>query len=46
MTADGVTIAAAEGAILAKRVRPEGGDKVPAGEYAAVAGLKKGARLG
>lgn len=46
VTADGVTIAAAEGAILAKRVRPEGGDKIPAGEFAAVAGLKKGARLG
>jgi methionyl-tRNA formyltransferase len=42
----GITIAAADGAILAKRVRPEGGDKIPAGEFAAAAGLKKGARLG
>lgn len=42
----GITIAAGDGAILAKRVRPEGGDKIPAGEFAAAAGLKRGARLG
>ena len=43
------TVAAADGSEcleLAKRVRPEGGDKIPAGEFAAAAGLKKGARLG
>lgn len=44
--ADGIAIAAAGGAILAKRVRGEGGEKVKAGDYAAEAGLKEGDRLG
>ncbi len=43
---DGITVAAQGGAILVKRVRPEGEAKMPAGEFAAKAGLAKGARLG
>ena len=38
----GVTIAANGGAILAKRVRAPGGQKLAAGEYAKAAGLKVG----
>jgi methionyl-tRNA formyltransferase len=44
---DGITVAAPGGAILVKRVRPEGeAKKIPAAEFAARAGLAKGARLG
>ena len=43
---DGITIAAQGGAILVKRVRPEGEGKMAAGEFATGAGLAKGARLG
>ncbi len=43
---DGITVAAQGGAILVKRVRPEGEGKMPAGEFAANAGLATGARLG
>lgn len=46
VTGEGVLIAAKGGAILAKRVRPEGGKKVAAGEWAGEAGLAAGARLG
>jgi methionyl-tRNA formyltransferase len=38
----GITIAAGGGAILAKRVRAAGGQKIAAGEYAKSAGLKAG----
>jgi methionyl-tRNA formyltransferase len=43
---DGITIAAQGGAILVKRVRPEGEGKMAAGEFATGAGLAKGVRLG
>lgn len=43
---DGVTIAAADGGILAKRVRGEDGKKRPAQEYAEDIGLAPGTRLG
>lgn len=42
---DGITIAASGGAVLAKRVRGEGGQKVAAGEFAASSGLKVGDKL-
>ena len=38
----GMTIAAADGAILAKRVRAAGGQKIAAAEFAASTGLKAG----
>jgi methionyl-tRNA formyltransferase len=38
----GVTIAAGQGSVLAKRVRAPGGQKIAAAEYAASAGLKVG----
>ena len=40
------TVSAADGQIEVKRVRPEGGGKVPAGEYAAAAALTVGTVLG
>ncbi|MEM7508994.1 MAG: methionyl-tRNA formyltransferase [Pseudomonadota bacterium] len=43
---DGVTVQAAGGRILLKRVRPEGGGKVPAAEWAASAGVTPGTKLG
>ncbi len=43
---DGITISAADGAVRVGRVRPEKEKKIPAGEYAAAAGLKAGDRLG
>ena len=43
---EGITVAAQGGAILVKRVRPEGAGKMPAAEFAADAGLATGARLG
>ncbi len=43
---EGITVAAQGGAILVKRVRPEGEGKTPAADFAAKAGLAKGARLG
>jgi methionyl-tRNA formyltransferase len=42
----GFTVTAGGGGILVKRVRPEGGDKVAAGAYAAECGLEAGDRLG
>jgi methionyl-tRNA formyltransferase len=44
--ADGVTVQAAGGRILLKRVRAKGGGKVAASEWAAAAGIAAGARLG
>ncbi len=43
---EGITVAAQGGAILVKRVRPEGEGKMPAAEFAANAGIATGARLG
>ena len=42
---DGVQVATADGQLLVKRVRPDGGKKVPAAEWAREAGLGEGARL-
>ena len=42
---DGVQVATADGQILVKRVRAEGGKKVAAAEWAAETGLEVGARL-
>jgi len=44
--ADTITIAATGGGVTIKRVRPAGGDKSDAGEYAAQSGLSVGTRLG
>jgi len=44
--ADSITIAAQGGQIRVERLRPAGAPKTAAGEYAAGAGLKVGARLG
>jgi len=46
VTPTAITVAAKGGAIEVQRVRPEGGAKVAAGEFAAAAELKPGARLG
>jgi methionyl-tRNA formyltransferase len=46
VSAETITVAAQGGAVLVKRVRPEGGGKVPAGEFAGGAGLQAGAKLG
>ena len=42
---EGVQVATADGQILVKRVRPEGGKKVPAADWAREAGLAAGARF-
>ena len=42
---EGFTVAAAGGAIRVRRVRPEGGAKMAAGEFAAAAGLEAGHRF-
>ena len=41
----GMQVATADGQLLVKRVRPAGGKKVPAGEWAREAGVGEGARL-
>ncbi len=46
LSEEGITVAAQGGAVLVKRVRPEGEGKIPAAEFAANAGLATGARLG
>jgi len=46
ITGEGFVVAAAEGAILIKRVRPESSPKIGAAEFAEQAGLKAGTRLG
>lgn len=43
---DGFSVATEGGNILVRRVRPEGEKKIPAGEFADLAGLKVGERLG
>ena len=43
---DGVVVQGEGGRILIKRVRPKGGDKQSANEWAASTGLKPGAKLG
>ena len=43
---DGVTVQADGGRIVAKRVRPAGGGKIPAAEWAANAGITAGSKLG
>lgn len=43
---EGVTVQAEGGRILLKRVRPKGGDKQPAAEWAAAAGISAGDQLG
>ncbi|WP_285674584.1 methionyl-tRNA formyltransferase [Paralimibaculum aggregatum] len=43
---DGVTVQAAGGRILVKRVRPQGAGKIQAAEWAAQAGIAAGAKLG
>ncbi len=43
---DSFTVAAKGGQIKVLRVRPEGGQKISAGQFAAEAGLVKGAKLG
>ncbi|MGH6898198.1 MAG: methionyl-tRNA formyltransferase [Geminicoccaceae bacterium] len=46
VTEHGFEVAAADGSIVVQRVRPKGGKKMDAGEFAKEAGLKEGARLG
>ncbi|MEE9250747.1 MAG: methionyl-tRNA formyltransferase [Alphaproteobacteria bacterium] len=46
VSADGFKVAATGGTILVKRVRPQGGAKMGAAEFATGAGLAKGTRLG
>ena len=46
VTDEGFAVAARGGRILVKRVRPEGGDKIAAGAFAAEGGAVKGTRLG
>lgn len=44
--ADAFVVAAQGGAIRVMRVRPQGGEKMAAGDYVAMTGLKAGSRLG
>ena len=46
VSGDGVIVQAQGGRILVKRVRPKGGDKQSASEWAAGVGLAAGAALG
>ena len=46
VTEHGFEIAAADGSVLVQRVRPKGGKKMDAAEFAREAGLKEGGRLG
>ncbi len=43
---DGVLVQANGGRIIVKRVRPKGGDKMPAAQWASSLGVSAGARLG
>ena len=43
---DGVTVQAEGGRILIKRVRPTGGGKMAASEWAAAVGINSGTKLG
>lgn len=42
---DGIAVAAADGQLQVKRVKPDGAKKMPAAEWAAMADVKPGARL-
>ncbi|MFV0246304.1 MAG: methionyl-tRNA formyltransferase [Qingshengfaniella sp.] len=46
VTDEGMTVQASGGRVLIKRLRPKGGDKQPAAQWAAAAGIKKGLVLG
>ena len=46
VTEDGFVVAAGGGAILVKRVRPQGGDKIAATEFLTAGGSGKGTQLG
>ncbi|MFU8778801.1 MAG: hypothetical protein ACNA7M_14230 [Roseovarius sp.] len=46
ITDEGVAVQCVGGRILIKRVRPKGGAKMPAAEWAASVGLAPGATLG
>ncbi|MGD9867773.1 MAG: methionyl-tRNA formyltransferase [Hyphomicrobiales bacterium] len=46
ITEDGFSVSARGGEIHVRRVRPEGGEKMPAGEYAVAAGLTEGTLVG
>lgn len=46
VSSDGVLVQANGGRILLQRVRPKGGDKVAAAEWAKAAGMAPGRRLG
>ena len=46
VTEEGVTVQAKDGRILVKRVKPKGGEKQPAAEWASAAGLSPGDTLG
>ncbi len=46
VTPEAFTVVCADGRICVKRVRPAGGAKTPAGEWAASVGLAPGSRLG
>ena len=46
MSNEGITVATARGAILVKRVMPEGSKKIMAGEFAASGGVRKHSKLG
>ena len=46
VTPEAFTVVCADGRICVKRIRPAGGAKTPAGEWAASVGLAPGSRLG
>jgi methionyl-tRNA formyltransferase len=46
VTDQGFEVAAADGSIFVKRVRPKGGKKMDAGAFAKEAGLEAGTGLG
>ncbi len=45
-TTEGLVVAAGGGAIHVKRVRPEGDQKMPAGDFVAASGVEPGSVLG
>ena len=46
ISGDGIAIAAGDGSILVKRVRPDGAGKIPATEFAGGAGVQVGTKFG
>ncbi|NNE22314.1 MAG: methionyl-tRNA formyltransferase [Rhizobiales bacterium] len=46
VSGDGILVQAEGGRVLVKRVRPQGGDKQAAGDWARTAGIEPGTRLG